>query len=242
MSASLASTAALAVSQLNVAYALVRVVKDLSIRVQAGEAVAVIGSNGAGKTSMLKAIMGLVPSSATERSFFGQSLAALPAHAIARLGIGYVPEGRELFQGLSVKEELQLGGRRLSRADLDAKMDEMFVLFPRLKERAHQITRTLSGGEQQMLAIARVLMGSPKPLLLDEPSLGLAPVLQDVVYETLAQLKAKGLPILLVEQNAYRALKLCERAYVIELGVIARAAPSDELLNDPAIKAAYLGS
>ena len=236
------SVAALAVEGLNVAYGTVQAVKSVGLHIGLGEAVAVIGSNGAGKTSMLKAIMGLIPSSARTRSFFGKPLGALPAHRVARLGIGYVPEGRELFPGLSVEEELLIGGRHLSRAECAAKMDQMFDLFPRLKERRKQITRTMSGGEQQMVAIARVLMTSPKLLLLDEPSLGLAPVIQDVVYDTLAALNASGMTILLVEQNAYRALKLCARAYVLELGAIVRAAPSADLLNDPAIKAAYLGS
>jgi branched-chain amino acid transport system ATP-binding protein len=163
-------------------------------------------------------------------------------HAIARGGIGYVPEGRELFPGLTVKEELLLGGRFLPRAEREAKLQEIHLLFPRLMERRSQITRTLSGGEQQMVAIARALMTKPRLLLLDEPSLGLAPVIQDVVYAALARLRQKErMPMLLVEQNANRALDLCSRAYVLELGSITRLADSLTLRNDPAIQAAYLG-
>lgn len=233
---------ALSVDQLCVSYGLVDAVQSVSLSIDHGEAVAVIGSNGAGKTSLLSAIMGIVPSRSGHRTFFGRQVAAMPTHQIARMGVGYVPEGRELFSGLSVEEEMLIGGRKLSAAERSEKLEEVYTLFPRLKERARQITSTMSGGEQQMLAIARVLMNAPKLLLLDEPSLGLAPVLQDAVYETLEMLKQQGLPILLVEQNAYRALKLCTRAYVLELGSIVRAAPSDELLNDSAIKEAYLGS
>ncbi|MFZ2157092.1 MAG: ABC transporter ATP-binding protein [Bradyrhizobium sp.] len=206
------------------------------------EAVAVIGSNGAGKTSMLKGIMGIISSSADAIHFFGHSIASLPAHKIANCGMGYVPEGRELFLGMSVEEELLIGGRKLSRMERPRKLTQMYELFPRLRERRQQITRTMSGGEQQMVAIARTLMAEPKLLLLDEPSLGLAPVIQDVVYETFEVLRQRGLPILLVEQNAFRALKLCDRAYVLELGKITREGPSDELLNDPSIRASYLGA
>lgn len=233
---------ALHAQKLNAYYGRVHPVQDVTISIGPGEAVAVIGSNGAGKSSMLNSIMGLIDSNSEALSFFGKSLKELKTHQIARLGIGYVPEGRELFSGLSVEEELMIGGRRLPKSERIAKTEEVFFLFERLKERRKQITRTMSGGEQQMLAIARVLMNQPKLLLLDEPSLGLAPVIQDAVYETLAALKENGLPILLVEQNAYRALKLCQRAYVLELGRIVRAAPSSELLNDDGIKQAYLGS
>ncbi|MCO5064279.1 MAG: ABC transporter ATP-binding protein [Rhizobiaceae bacterium] len=234
---------ALKISNLNVSYGPISAVNSLGLVVQPAEAVAVIGSNGAGKTTLLKAIMNLVPSITNSSvEFFGQQISNKPAHTLARMGIGYVPEGRELFAGLSILEELQIGTRFASPADQNARMEEAFTLFPRLKERRKQITSTLSGGEQQMLAIARIVVMKPRLLLLDEPSLGLAPVIQDIVYETLAGLRDRGLPILLVEQNAYRALKLCRRAYVIELGKVTREAPSAELLNDPSIQSAYLGS
>jgi branched-chain amino acid transport system ATP-binding protein len=203
--------------------------------------VAVIGSNGAGKTSLLRGVMGLA-SRAGRVAFNGRSIAGLRTHAIRRAGIGYVPEGRELFPGLSVREEMLLGGRLLGRAERDRKFAEVFALFPRLRERQGQITRTLSGGEQQMVAIARVLMGNPALLLMDEPSLGLAPVIQDAVYAALDTLRRNaGIPMLLVEQNAYRALGLCSRAYVLELGAITREDESRALLDDPAIQSAYLG-
>ncbi|MDX2156618.1 MAG: ABC transporter ATP-binding protein [Hyphomicrobiaceae bacterium] len=233
--------AALAVAGLEIAYGDTPAVRGVSLSVGKGEAVAVIGSNGAGKTSMLRGITGLVAARHERLELFGQSLAGLATYRLHRLGIGYVPEGRELFRGLSVEEELQIGGRFLDRGAYTARLDEAFELFPRLKERRTQITRTMSGGEQQMLAIARTLMAGPRLLLLDEPSLGLAPVIQDAVYGTLEALRNRGLSMLIVEQNAFRALRLASRAYVLELGQVTREAPSAELIDDPAIQAAYLG-
>ena len=232
---------ALCVEGLSVSYGSIAAVHRVSLTVAPGEAVAVIGSNGAGKTSMLSGIMGVVPASSARLSFFGRAIAGMPAHEIARAGIGYVPEGRQLFLGMSVEEELLIGGRRLGTSAREDKLARVFDLFPRLRERRGQITRTMSGGEQQMLAIARILMGNPRLLLLDEPSLGLAPVIQDVVYDTLAALRREGLSILLVEQNAYRALKLCDRAYVIELGRVTHEGTSAFMLDNPAIQSAYLG-
>jgi branched-chain amino acid transport system ATP-binding protein len=235
------SISSLCVVDLNLAYGSVPVLHNIDISVGKGEAVAVIGSNGAGKTSMLQAIMGLARGSAQAVRFEGSNILGKKSYQIARLGLGYVPEGRELFPGLTVLEELLIGGRSLDRNERTSKLNEMFVLFPRLQERQKQLTRTLSGGEQQMLAIARILMRKPSILLLDEPSLGLAPVIQDVVYETLERLVATGMPILLIEQNAFRALRLCARAYVLELGRITRTGKCADLINDPSIKAAYLG-
>lgn len=232
---------ALHVNRLDVAYVGTPAVRSVSLTVGKGEAVAVIGSNGAGKTSMLKGIMGLVEAKAAAITFDGQSIAGTPTHLLSRMGIGYVPEGRELFRGLSVTEELEIGGRLLGKGDYAARLDDVLQLFPRLAERRRQITRTLSGGEQQMLAIGRTLMAGPRLLLLDEPSLGLAPVIQDAVYGTLETLRGQGLSMLLVEQNAYRALRLCRRAYVLELGSVTREAASADLMDDPAIQAAYLG-
>jgi branched-chain amino acid transport system ATP-binding protein len=232
---------ALVVEGLEVRYDTVPVVHGIRVVVQTGEAVAVIGSNGAGKTSMLRGIMRLVTAPVQRLELFGQSVRALRTHLINHAGIGYVPEGRELFPGLTVHEELLIGGRRLPRSERGVQLEAMFAMFPRLRERHRQVTRTLSGGEQQMLAIARTLMARPRLLLLDEPSLGLAPVIQDLVYGTLETLRHQGLSMLLVEQNAFRALKLCSRAYVLELGRITREGSSDELLGDPAIQTAYLG-
>jgi ABC-type branched-subunit amino acid transport system ATPase component len=232
---------ALVVEGLDVSYDTVPVVHGVRVVVQTGEAVAVIGSNGAGKTSMLRGIMRLVTAPVQRLELFGRSVRALRTHMLTHAGIGYVPEGRELFPGLTVHEELLIGGRRLPRNERGVQMDAMFAMFPRLRERHRQVTRTLSGGEQQMLAIARTLMAKPRLLLLDEPSLGLAPVVQDLVFGTLDVLRGQGLPMLLVEQNAFRALKLCSRAYVLELGRITREGSSAELLGDVAIQAAYLG-
>jgi branched-chain amino acid transport system ATP-binding protein len=232
---------ALLVDGLDVSYDSVLAVQGVRIEVKTGEAVAVIGSNGAGKTSMLRGIMRLVTAPVQRLELFGQSVRALRTHKMTHAGIGYVPEGRELFPGLTVQEELLIGGRRLPRDERSAQLDRMFAMFPRLRERHRQVTRTLSGGEQQMLAIARTLMAGPRLLLLDEPSLGLAPVVQDLVYSTLDTLRRQGLSMLLVEQNAFRALKLCSRAYVLELGRVTREGSSDELLGDAAIQTAYLG-
>ena len=234
--------ATLSVRSLSVEYGAVAAVRGIDLTVGENEAVAVIGANGAGKTSMLRGIMGLAGVTAQEIRFNGISITALRTHAIARAGIGYVPEGRELFPGLTVNEELLLGGRFLPREERAAKLEEIHALFPRLRERRNQITRTLSGGEQQMVAIARTLMTKPRLLLLDEPSLGLAPVIQDVVYGALTKLRlAERMPMLLVEQNAHRALDLCSRAYVLELGRIIRSDDSATLRDDPMIQAAYLG-
>jgi branched-chain amino acid transport system ATP-binding protein len=236
-----ASVEALRVNELYVRYGAITAVKGVSFEVGQGEAVAVIGSNGAGKTSMLKGLMGLASATSSGVMFHGRPIQGVATHKLTRLGIGYVPEGRELFPGLTVREELLIGGRHLSGDERRKRLDEVHALFPRLQEREAQITSTLSGGEQQMVAIARTLMMSPRLLLLDEPSLGLAPVVQDVVYAALAALKRSGLSMLLVEQNAHRAFQLCDRAYVLELGQFARQGPSDALKNDAAVQRAYLG-
>jgi branched-chain amino acid transport system ATP-binding protein len=233
---------ALEVRDLRVRYGAVEAVHGVDLIVGKDEAVAVIGGNGAGKTSVLRGIMALAATRAEAIRFRGASIARMRTHDIARAGIGYVPEGRELFPGLTVQEELLLGGRFLARAERQAKLEEIFALFPRLRERRGQITRSLSGGEQQMVAIARALLTKPRLLLLDEPSLGLAPVIQDLVYEALATLRrTESLPMLLVEQNAHRALELCSRAYVLKLGCVTHVADSATLRGDPAIQAAYLG-
>lgn len=236
-----AASDALRIVNLSVSYGPAEAVRSISMHVAVGEAVAVVGSNGAGKTSMLKGIMGLVPARAATLDHRGEPIGAVRTAVLSRRGIAFVPEGRELFPGLRVEEELLVGGRLLTRGECAARIEQMFELFPRLRERRRQITRTLSGGEQQMVALARALMMGPNLLLLDEPSLGLAPVIQDVVYEALSRLKAQGLSMLLVEQNAYRALNLCDRAYVIELGRMVREGGAQELLADPAVRRAYLG-
>ena len=231
----------LSINRMNVSYGAIRAVNDVSVTIGAGEAVAIIGSNGAGKSSTLRGLMRLEPATSESVRFYGNAIEGLPTYRLARLGIGYVPEGRELFGALTVEEELLIGCRLVQNSERPALFEHVYELFPRLKERSAQVAGTMSGGEQQMLSIGRILMGKPKILLLDEPSLGLAPVIQDLVYETLNGLRDAGLSMLLVEQNAYRALKLCTRAYVLENGSIVREAPSDTLLSDRSIEAAYLG-
>ena len=233
--------AALVVRDLHVRYGAVAAVAGVSLEVGAAEAVAIIGSNGAGKTSLLRGIMGLVPARGII-TVGGRAVNGQTTSRIARGGVGYVPEGRELFSGMTVTEELLIGGRRLPAAERRTRLDRVFALFPRLAERRAQLTRTMSGGEQQMVAIGRTLMMGPGLLLLDEPSLGLAPVIQDVVYAVLAALRDEGMTILLVEQNASRALDLCRRAYVLALGRLVGAGPSEVLRHDPDIRAAYLGA
>ena len=242
MTAESSPPAALSVALLHVAYGGTPAVRGVSLGVGRGEAVAVIGSNGAGKTSMLKGVMGLIPAKADAIEFEGQSVQGVPTHRLSRMGIGYVPEGRELFRGLAVEEELQLGGRLLARTDYEAKLGEVFRLFPRLEERRRQITRTLSGGEQQMLAIARTLMAGPRLLLLDEPSLGLAPVIQDAVYGTLNLLRCQGMSMLLVEQNARMALETAHHGYVLEVGRIVMADTCARLRESKDIQEFYLGA
>ncbi len=231
----------LVVRDLNVSYGPIMAVRAANVELQPAEAVAVIGSNGAGKSSLLRGIMGLVPAQAAitlgDMQINGRS-----THRIARMGVGYVPEGRELFPGLTVTEELLIGGRRARPDERRRRLDWVLTLFPRLAERRTQVTRTMSGGEQQMVAVARTLMMGPHLLLLDEPSLGLAPVIQDAMYAALRILRDDGMTMLLVEQNAHRALDLCRRAYVLALGRIAHQGPSAALRDDPDIRAAYLGA
>lgn len=235
------TAAALEVRELHVSYGAVHAVRGVSLLLRPAEAVAIIGSNGAGKTSLLRGIMGLVPARASI-TLYGEPIAGRPTYHLARMGIGFVPEGRELFPGLSVTEELLVGGRRLPVPERRRRLDEALVLFPRLAERRDQITRTMSGGEQQMVAVARALMMAPRLLLLDEPSLGLAPVVQDAMYAALRTLRNNGMTMLLVEQNAHRALDLCARAHVMAAGRFAQGGPSAALRHDPAIRAAYLGA
>jgi len=233
--------AALVVRDLHVRYGAVTAVQGVSLDVAAAEAVAIIGSNGAGKSSLLRGIMGLVPARGLV-TVGGHTMSGQSTNRIAREGVGYVPEGRELFSGMTVTEELLIGGRRLAVAERRQRLDRVLALFPRLAERRTQLTRTMSGGEQQMVAIGRTLMMGPGLLLLDEPSLGLAPVIQDAVYGALTVLRDEGLTILLVEQNANRALDLCRRAYVLALGRFISTGPSETLRHDPEMRAAYLGA
>ncbi len=232
----------LAVDALEVRYGGVRALHGVSLRVDPGEIVALLGANGAGKTTTLRAISGLVQPAAGSIAFDGMPLVRLPAHRIARLGVAHVPEGRRVFARMTVRENLALGAYGNAGGDaVEARMGEVLDIFPRLRERLKQLAGTLSGGEQQMLAIGRGLMGRPRLLLLDEPSLGLSPLLVATIFGVIAEVHARGTTILLVEQNARQALRVASRGYVLENGRIAREAPADALLDDPAVVAAYLG-
>lgn len=218
------------------------VLKGISLHVNQGEVVALLGANGAGKTTTLRSISGLLPPRRGKIEFQGRDITGLPAEQIVRLGIAHVPEGRRVFSSLSVLANMELGAfARQDRENIRADLAELQARFPLLKERAHQPAGTLSGGEQQILAIARALMARPKLLLLDEPSMGLAPRLVQQVYEIIARLKAEGATILLIEQNARAALKVADRGYIMETGSISLDGTAAELLDHNEVKRAYLG-
>jgi len=240
----------LEVRALGVAYGGILAVRDVSFEVRRGEIVTLIGGNGAGKSSILRAISALVPRAGTV-TYEGRDLARVPAHEIVGLGIAHVPEGRGIFGNLTVAENLRLAtwqrrfgpGRRRggAGAEIAADLERVFAIFPRLKERLRQPGGTLSGGEQQMLAVGRALMSRPRLLLLDEPSMGLAPLLVREIFRVLGEINREGTTILLVEQNANLALRAAQRGHVLETGSIVRSGTGAELLGDPAVRAAYLG-
>jgi branched-chain amino acid transport system ATP-binding protein len=231
----------LEVQDLCVNYGHIQALKGISLNVQEGEVVAMLGANGAGKTTLMRALSGLIASRGGAIRFAGQDITRLPADKIVRLGIGQSPEGRRVFGPLSVAENLKLGGFTRPPAEIAASCEYVYQIFPRLYERRAQLAGTLSGGEQQMLAIARALVTKPRLLLLDEPSLGLAPLIVRGIFQVLAQVRATGVTILIVEQNARMALKLADRGYVLEVGRISHQGPSRALLASPEIQAAYLG-
>jgi branched-chain amino acid transport system ATP-binding protein len=231
----------LKVDKLAVSYGQSQVLYDLSLEVAAGEFVTIIGANGAGKTTLLKTLMGLIRPAAGTIWFQGRDITALPPWRRAELKIGYVPEGRRVFPDLTVAENLRLGGWRQNPTALKAQMAIAYELFPRLAERRDQQAKTMSGGEQQMLAIARALMLAPALLLVDEISMGLMPLLVSRSFQVLAELNRQGTTILLVEQNANKALKVAQRGYVLETGRIVLAGPAEQLRNNQAVKKAYLG-
>jgi len=232
----------LRVDGIEVGYGDLTAVRDVSLEVREGEAVALIGANGAGKTTTLRAVSGLLPLRRGRIEFEGQRLDGLgPAEIVAR-GIAHVPEGRQLFPSMTVRENLELGARtRAARAARVETLERVFELFPRLRERSVQLAGTLSGGEQQMCAIGRGLMSRPRLLMLDEPSLGLAPVLVKAIFEDLGRINGQGLTVLLVEQNVLRSLHLAHRGYVLENGRMTLSGPRDDLLASGHIKQAYLG-
>jgi len=223
-------------------YGRVRALAHVSLRVSAGEVVALIGSNGAGKTTTLRTISGLVHAATGRISFAGKDVTAVPAAKRVELGIGHVPEGRRLFSRMSVQDNLTLGAyTRNDRLEIEKDRQRVFELFPRLKERQTQIAGTLSGGEQQMLAIGRAMMTRPKVLMMDEPSLGLAPILVETIFRIIEEINQQGIPILLVEQNAHQALRVADRAYVLETGSIVKEGTGRELLESEDVAKAYLG-
>ncbi len=233
----------LQIDNINTHYGAIHALRGVSVEVGRGEIVTLIGANGAGKSTLLRSISGLVHPSAGTITFDGKDITREPAYKIARLGIAHVPEGRAVFPDLSVRENLRMGayGSGSDREGLKEAFERVLELFPRLRERIGQAAGTLSGGEQQMLAIARGLVSNPKIMLLDEPSLGLAPILVDQVFETVKKINKSGMTILLVEQNAFYALEVAHRGYILETGSIVLQDESASLKSDPRVRQAYLG-
>jgi len=232
----------LSIEQLQVAYGGIRAVKGIDLKVDEGELVCLIGANGAGKTTTLRAITGLVRAAAGAVRYDGHDITRLKPHEIARRGLALVPEGRGVFAQLTIEENLAMGAyARSDSAAVATDVERMFALFPRLKERRKQTAGTLSGGEQQMLAIARALMSRPKLLLLDEPSMGLAPLMVEKIFDVIRTIAAEGVTLLLVEQNARLALEISQRGYVLEGGLVTLTGAGRTLLHDPRIREAYLG-
>jgi len=235
-------SAMLDVKNIEVAYGKIVAVKDISLTVNKGEIVTLIGSNGAGKSTTLRTISGLIKPRKGEITFEGTRIDGKPGHEVVELGICHSPEGRRIFPRMSVRENLELGAfLRKDKAGISEDFDRVLNLFPRLKERVEQRAGTMSGGEQQMLAVSRALMGSPKILLLDEPSMGLAPVLVEMIFETIKKIREQGTTILLIEQNANAALEVADRAYVVESGSVRMSGKASDLRKDDAVTKAYLG-
>lgn len=232
----------LTIKNLHSGYGDVKVIKGISLEINSGEIVSIVGANGAGKTTLLNTISGVITANSGEISFDGQRIEQLPPHEITDLGIIHVPEGRKIFPMFTVYENLLIGST-MPRTIKERKnnLERIYELLPRLAERKTQIGSTLSGGEQQMLAIGRALMGMPRILMLDEPSLGLSPKLVSTVFEIIQRINGQGITVVLVEQNVKQALKLSQRAYVLENGMIALEGSSDEIINNPQVKKAYLG-
>ncbi len=232
----------LEVSDLRTHYGTIEALKGVSLTVDEGEVVTLIGSNGAGKSTTLRSISGLTPATSGTVRFAGQDITRIPAHEIPSYGIALSPEGRHCFPRMSVRENLDLGAHRRRGPEIAEDLERVYTLFPRLQEREKQKAGTMSGGEQQMLAIGRALMARPKLLMLDEPSMGIAPVLVQRIYATIQEINRSGTAILLVEQNANYALEISKRGYVLETGRVVLANSSDELRDDPEVQRAYLGA
>jgi branched-chain amino acid transport system ATP-binding protein len=232
----------LKVSGLKVAYGGIQAVKGVDFEVREGELVTLIGSNGAGKTTTMKAITGTLGVAEGDIEYMGQSIKGKGAWDLVKQGLAMVPEGRGVFTRMTITENLQMGAHiRNDKPEIAADMDKVFTIFPRLKERKDQLAGTMSGGEQQMLAMGRALMSRPKVLLLDEPSMGLSPIMVDKIFEVVREVYAQGVTVLLVEQNASRALQIADRGYVMESGLITMSGDAKQMLNDPKVRAAYLG-
>jgi branched-chain amino acid transport system ATP-binding protein len=235
-------SALLKVKDLQVSYGGINAVKGIDLHVNQGELVALIGANGAGKSSSLKAIAGLLTPAAGEINFANHITKKLPAYELVRLGLGMVPEGRGVFKRMTILENLQMGAYLKSDPkEVERKLEEVYSYFPRLKERLSQLAGTLSGGEQQMVAMGRAMMAEPKLLLLDEPSMGLSPIMVETIFDVVRSLSSNGMTILLVEQNARLALQMADRAYVMESGLITLSGSGKDLLEDPRVRTAYLG-
>ena len=231
----------LKVENINCYYGAIHAVKDVSFEVKSGEIITLIGANGAGKSTILKTISGMMRSKTGSITFEGNNISSKPEHKLIREGLSHVPEGRRIFLQLTVEENLAMGAYTKPRSSISGNIARVYDIFPRLKERRRQIAGTLSGGEQQMLAIGRAIMAEPKLIMMDEPSMGLAPLLVNQIFEIIIELNKQGTTILLVEQNARMALKIASRAYVLETGRIVLSGSSDALLSDDSVKRAYLG-
>lgn len=232
----------LEVKDLVVSYGAIKALRGISFDVDAGEIISLIGSNGAGKTTTLHSVSNLIKKVSGSITFDGVDITSLPADKIVQMGLIQVPEGRRVFANMSVKENLEMGAYlRRDKENIKKDMELCYELFPRLKERLSQLSGTLSGGEQQMLAMARALMSKPKLLLLDEPSMGLAPILVDEIFDIITKISSSGTTILLVEQNAYKALSIANRAYILETGQITKTGKASDLITDKAVISAYLG-
>ena len=236
------ATTLLKITGLQVAYGGIKAVKGVDLHVDEGELITLIGSNGAGKTTTMKAITGTLPPASGDIEYLGKSIKGKGAWDLVKDGLAMVPEGRGVFARMTIIENLQMGAYiRNDKAEIAADIEKMFTIFPRLRERKDQLAGTMSGGEQQMLAMGRALMCRPKVLLLDEPSMGLSPIMVDKIFEVVRDVAAQGVTILLVEQNASRALGIADRGYVMESGIVTMNGNAKELLNDPRVRAAYLG-
>ena len=232
----------LKVEDIHVYYGAIHAIKGVSFEVNEGEIVTLIGANGAGKSTTLNTVAGLLRPRSGLITLDGTPLSSVPANQTVSLGMALCPEGRRIFQQMTVKENLEMGGYTRPPKEIPDSIEEMFARFPRLKEREKQIAGTLSGGEQQMLAIARAMMSKPRLLMLDEPSMGLAPILVEQIFDIIKELHRAGVTILLVEQNAQMALSIADRAYVMETGKVSKTGPADELLHDDDVRKAYLGN